>query len=368
MPDLFDLKTDFGSALEPVPLTEKDPDDFTVVIEGVPIRVINGRVIRAMDNVVDGWSGLVRWDPSNAAQSDLLRPYGYQKAECYLGKDIVINGLMPNTASKGSANGTFKKLSGFSLPVDIIDDNVKPPYEQTNITLEERARTLTEAYPFKVVYDAPNDEPFDRITSNPDDKIFAHLLPLAQQRGTLITSTTFGELLFTVANTEGEPVDTIADDFPPGTEYEINFDGRNRFYEHRARAQSPGRRKRSKAKLKTASAFDKTAPTHRFHTFAADEASLGNLQTAADWERSKSIAKALTIPYPVSGWYDSKGNLWKENTIVTVKSNVLHVPDGYNFLIRQVEYLFKANGTSAILGLVPPQAYTGKPIVEPWSS
>jgi prophage tail gpP-like protein len=367
MTDLFSLKNDYASALDPVPLTDKDPDDFTIVIEGVPLRVQTGEVVRAMDNVVDGWSALVRWDPLNADQSELLRPYGYQKAECYLGKELVITGLMPNTASKGTSEGTFKRLAGFSLPVDIIDDNVLPPYEQTKITLEERARTLTKDYPFSVIFEAPNDEPFDRITSTVDDKVFSHLLSLAQQRGTLITSTPFGELLFTVANTDGAPVDTIADNFPPGTEYEINFNGRDRFYEHRARAQSPGRRKRKKSKLKTASAFDTIVPEHRFHTFDADEASLGNLQLAADWERSKSIAKALTIPYPVSGWYTSKGELWKENTIVTVQSNVLHVPDGYNFLIRQVTYKFSAQGTSAVLGLVPPQAYTGEPIDEPWS-
>ena len=366
--DLFSLKNDYLAALDPVPLTDKDPDDFSVIIEGVDTRVISGRVRRAMDTVVDAWSAIVRWDPSNEAHQDLFRPFGYQKSECYLGQDIAISGLLMENTSKGSTEGTFKALEGFSLPVDCIDDNVDKPFEQVKVSLEERARTLTANYPFKVVFDAGiSDELFDRVTAEPDDKLFAHLTKLAKQRGVLVTSSKFGELKFIRANTTGAPVDTVQDNFPPGTEYEIKFSGRKRFYETRARAQTPGRRRKKKAPTRTASAFDTAVPVHRMRSFSADETTVGNLQQAADWERSQSFAEALSIPYPVTGWYTSKGKLWEENTIVTVESEVLHLPDGYNFLIREVEYLFSDKGTSAILSLVPPEVYTGGEIADPWA-
>jgi prophage tail gpP-like protein len=364
--DFFDFKTEFDGIFGPSPLTGAEPNDFTIVVEGVPFRAVSGRAKRAMDTVVDGWSALVRWDPQNTKQSEILRPFGYQKAECYVGEDLIVRGIVPTTASRGGLNGIFKSLKGYSLPYDMVDSEVKPPFEQTKVTLKERAETLLADYPISVVFDVPEDEPFDRVTANPSDKLFAHLLNLATQRGILMTSTPIGELLFTVANTSGQPVDSLVDNFPPGTEYEIEFDGRKRFYEYRVRAQTPGRRRRKKAIHKTASAFDEIVPVQRFRAREADEASMGNIQRAADWDRSKVVAEALTLPYPVSGWYTSKGTLWQENTIVTVNSDVLHVPDGYNFLIREVEYIFSAQGTSAILGLVPPQVYTGEPIDEPW--
>jgi len=68
----------------------------------------------------------------------------------------------------------------------------------------------------------------------------------------------------------------------------------------------------------------------------------------------------------VPSWYAPNGELWAPNTIVTVKSPTLYLDDGYNFLIREVTYDFSASGTTANLSLVPPEAYTGEEIVEPW--
>lgn len=364
--DLFSKKNDLLSILGPVSLTDKDPNDFTVVVEGQALRVQAGRVKRAIDTVADGWTASLKWVPDNPDMAQLLRPFGYQISECYLGTEVAVNGLLYNIKNKFSSGAIVKELEGFSLTADIIDVNVKPPFEQAKVTLEERARALTEPFGFKIKWDVKSDEPFDRVTANPNDKIYAHLLSLARQRGVLITSTPLGELLFTTANINGSPVDTLTEDFPPGLDFAIAFNGRARFHEYQSRAQTPGRKKRSKSKLKVASAFDPIVPEYRFTTSQADDSTMGNIQRAADWQRSKTIAQALTIPYPVSSWYDKNGKLWQENTIVTLKSEALHIPDGYNFLIRAVEYVFDSQNTPAILSLVPPQVYSGEEIKEPW--
>ena len=72
--------------------------------------------------------------------------------------------------------------------------------------------------------------------------------------------------------------------------------------------------------------------------------------------------------FPVSSWYGPDGKLWRENTIVTVKSPTMFVPNGFDFLIRSVEYEFTTEGATAKLGLVPPQVFTGDPIDEPWAT
>lgn len=354
-------------------LAGKDKDDFNIVIDGQEIVVEAGRAIRTMDTVADGWTASIRWDPNDSDLSAILKPFGYPPAECYLGGLLVIKGDMPTTKNILSATKKIKNLNGFSSTYNIIDSNVKPPYEQKKITLEERAKTLIERsdppFGFKVIFDSEvlsDDEPFDKVTSKHGDKIFAHLASLATQRGILITSTATGDLLFTKANTKGKPVGTISEDFPPGLNFEMEFDGRKRFHKYKVFAKSPGRNKRQKSKLKTASAIDLIVPEYRFMTFEADDTSMGNAQKAADWKRSKTIADVLTIPFPVSGWYAPNGELWKENTLVTVKSPSLHVPDGFNFLIRSVEFEFQQGGIRSILNLVPPQAFTGEPITEPW--
>ncbi len=52
--------------------------------------------------------------------------------------------------------------------------------------------------------------------------------------------------------------------------------------------------------------------------------------------------------------------------MATLKSPSLFVPDGYDFLIRSVEFTFSQNGAVANLDLVPPQVFSGEPIKEPW--
>ena len=52
---------------------------------------------------------------------------------------------------------------------------------------------------------------------------------------------------------------------------------------------------------------------------------------------------------------------------MTLESPSLFVPDGFDFLIRSVEYLFSESGVTANLELVPPQVYSGEAITEPWA-
>jgi prophage tail gpP-like protein len=101
--------------------------------------------------------------------------------------------------------------------------------------------------------------------------------------------------------------------------------------------------------------------------FQADDTKGEKLQEAADWERSRRLADGLKVSLPVDGWQvPGTKDLWRENTIVTLKSASLFIPDGYDFLIRSVEYSFSENGTVAGLELVPVETFTGEPLKEPW--
>jgi prophage tail gpP-like protein len=363
-----DAKIDLLGALGLPTLTGKDKDDFTVVVEGEELVVSAGRVKRSIDTAADGWTASMLWNPDNEDISGSLIPYGYQKASCYLGGTLSVDGLIYNMKNRLSTNGIFKDLEGFSFTADIVDSTIKPPYEQENITLELRARQLVEPLGIRVKWQVIDvDLPFDRVTAKPEDTIFSHLSKLASQRGVLVSSTPLGELLLTKAAT-GRPVGTIEEDFPPGTNLEISFNGRERFNVYKAIAQSPGRKSKLKKFTKTAVAKDDVVPKSRFLTFSADESTAGDIQKAADWRRSKQVADSLTMPFPVNTWYDPNGNLWRENTLVTVVSKSLQVPDGFTFLIKAVEYVFESTGTKAVLSLVPPQVYTGRPLIEPWGN
>ncbi len=156
-------------------------------------------------------------------------------------------------------------------------------------------------------------------------------------------------------------VGTIGDELPPGRELTATFDGAKRFYAYTVLSKRRGN------KPKRATAIDDLVPRSRLTTINADETEAGDIQKTADWERSKRLADALTIPFPVTDWYAPNGELWRENTIVTVKSPIIYAPFGFDFLIRSVEYIYEKSGRSGTLNIVPPEVYTGEPLVEPWA-
>lgn len=340
-------------------LPNRPPDEMEIIIDGTEIKFTQGSILRTMDTAADMWTAVLPWFTDDEEISDLLRPFAYREAQAYLGGFKLVDGFLYTTTTRKAAGGITIGLEGYSATIDLVDSTLKPPLVQKQVTLKQRAEEVCGPFGVGVVFEITADPPFKKVTAEPTDKAFDHLAGLASQRGALISSTEDGELLFTEVTTD-PPVGSIDDDLPPQQEISAKFDGRGRFNSYKAIGQSPGKTN------KRAVAKDDGIPKTRFFTFRADDTTIGDIQKAADWRRSKQVADALTFPLPVSSWYAPDGNLWRENTLVTVKSPILYAPDGFDFLIRSVEYKFTKDGTTAVLSLVPPNVFTGKAVETPW--
>jgi prophage tail gpP-like protein len=352
-------------------LEGKEPDDFTIIIEGLEVPVVDGKAFRSIDTVADGFSATIPWDPTRQTDKtkeliSKVKPYGYKACECYLGGELMMTGRLYAVGASIDQNGVTLDLEGWSHTADLVDSTVRPPYEAKKVTLEQRATSMLEGFAIDLDFRLEEDEPFDKITIQPTDTIFNHLLELARQRKALVTSDAKGRLVITQANTDGGSVYTLEEGRRPLSQAKIHFDGRARFNSYTAISQSP-RKKGKNASAPTATAKDDIVPAARMYRFQADDTKGEKLQEAADWERSRRLADGLKVSLPVDGWQvPGTKDLWKENTIVTLKSPSLFIPDGYDFLIRSVEYSFSESGAVANLELVPPETFTGEPLKEPW--
>jgi prophage tail gpP-like protein len=342
-------------------ISGKETNDLTIMIDDLEIKTSSARVMRTMDTVADGWTASVEWVPGKNSEIDKrLVPYGYKPASVYIGGELLVNGLLYTTESIVDNNGTLKNLEGWSYTADLIDSTLKPPYEKNDVTLEQRAIELIEPLGLSVEINVDTGGQFSRVTANEKDSIAKHLVDLAKQRKVLITSTPEGNVLITKSTENLTPVDIIEEGGQLADKFRVRFDGRKRFNSYTALGRSPFGNKEGIAK-------DDLVPRSRFVTFTANETIDGDVQKVAEWKRNKQIVDALTMQLPVTGWFTSSGKLWRENTIVTVKSEVMHIPDGFDFLIRAVEYIETDNSQSAILSIIPPQAYSDGAIKEPWN-
>lgn len=356
LPERQKLKT---AVSDPV-IPGKDKDDMTIVIDGLEIKSMNSRVVRTMDTAADAWSASLEWEPGvNLDIDKRVRPYAYPPASVYIGGKLMVNGILYVSETDLTGSKSIKRLEGFSFTIDLVDSTLKPPYEKNNVTLKQRAEEIVRPFGIDVVFDIEEGGAFDRVTADENDSPVQHLAGLASQRSALVSSTVNGDFLIHRTATGG-PVDTLEEGKPGALGFKARFDGRKRFNVYRAIGDSPSGNKVGLAK-------DNAVPRSRFLTFQANETISGDIDKAAEWRRSKQLADALTIPFPVDSWFSSDGKLWRENTKVTVVSPSIHVPDGFDFLIRSVEYIDDVAGKTAILNLVPPQVYTGEELKEPWS-
>lgn len=343
----------------------KTDNDLTVVIGNTQLRPLNIRIKKSMNNGIFGWSGNIEWSPGkDPVLDENLLPLKYPKASIFIGKTLLVNGFLYGSDPSFTSRGRIKTLTGYSPMADVADSNVRPPYEENNITLADRIKTILAPFGMSLDIQSGLDTggAFKRVTVSETEKALRHLLSLCSQRGVLLTSTPEGLALLTKANTGSKSVGTISEGQHGAQEYVGTFDGRKAFSTFKAIGQSPG------LFSKSAIAKDNNISRSRFKTFVADETIAGEMQDLVNWKRSKQFAEAMRLILPVEGWYAPNGELWMENTKMTLISKTLHIPNGFDFLIPEVEFISDGNGKRTILTLEPPEVYTGEEIGYPWSN
>ena len=342
-------------------LNNKRIDQMTVVVGDIEIPKFTASLFKAIDAAAIGWVVTFDWIPGiNKKLDNLIKPYSYSNGSIYIGNKLQAEGILYVPITSKNNDGSIITLEFWTKTADMIDSNLKPPYERSKITLKELAIDLAIPHGIDVIYDVDEDEPFDRVTASGSDTEMSLLLKHATQRGVLVTTNATGDLILTKSN-PSKTVGTLEEGQPGISIPESRFDGRKRFNSYRGTSQSPFNLSQE------AVAKDDKVPLSRFKNFKFDDTTDGNIQKATDWKKSKTIADSLIIPVDVTGWIAPDGTVWNTNKLVTLISPTLFLSNGFTFLTRSVEFKFDEDGKTIILGLVPPQLYTQTPFEEPWS-
>jgi len=341
-------------------LSNREPDELSIVVDGLEITPTATKIIRTMDTTSDAWTATLPWVPGENTELD-KRVIFYAKplTRVYIGGKLVLTGPMYDSESVISEDGTAKNLGGYSRTADMLDSNMKPPLEENNVTLKQRAQKLAQAHGIKAVFDTDTGGSFDRVTAGDMEKIDTHLKKLAKERAVLMSNTPDGDLLYHEADLKSPPLATLQEGQLPVGNYRVGAKSRARFKSYRVLLTTPLDNFESVA-------VDNNVSGSRHKVMRIQGAVEGEAGAAARWARNLAWIEALTISLPVEGWLDPNGNVWAPNTKYTLVSPSIHLPDGFNFLVRSVEFDETADGKSAVLKLIPPQLYSKEEVAEPW--
>ncbi len=342
-------------------LSNREPDELSIIMDGLEITPTDTKIVVTMDTTSDAWTCKLPWVSGENAELD-KRVIFYAKplTRVYIGGKLVMTGPMTDSESVISTkDGTFKNLGGYSSTMDMLDSNAKPPLEENNVTLKQRAQKLAQAHGIQAVFEVGTGGPFDRVTIGDLEKIDTHLKKLAKERAVLMSNTPEGNLLFHEADTKSPPLATLQEGHPPVGDYRVGAKSRGRFNSYRVLLTTP---------LDNFEAIvqDKSVSGSRHKVIRIQGSVEGEAAVAARWARNLAWIEALTMDLPVEGWLDPKGNVWAPNTKYTLVSPSIHLPNGFDFLVRSVEFNETPGSKSAILKLIPPQLYSKEEVIEPW--
>ncbi len=338
----------------------RDPNAMTIILDGLEIRPTSGSIMRTIDTVANAYQATFPWRlGENPELDNRIAPYSYTAVKALIGNDVIVTGINYVTEIEIS-EGVTARVKGWTATADLVDSVLKPPFEFNNITLEDIIKGIIEPLGFGAVFEAETGGKFDRVTANQGDTIFQFLSKLAKQREALLSCDTFGNIVVTRADTESAPVATFEENVTPGVSgWGGTFDGRKRFNVYRAVGRSPLGEKES-------TVTDNIVPRARFITVQADDGIEGEIESAARWARNKTLADTLAFVLTVADFRNVDGELWRENTKVTIISPSMFLPDGFDFLINRVKYVQGERGRRTELSLVPPTVYSQGEIEEPW--
>lgn len=383
-------------------IASKAPNAFSVFLAGIEVKnILSARLTRAIDAVAAGWTAEIPWTPAgenhNPNLDAIVGPYQYPEATVYLGSNLVSTGRLYTVTNNFEPSGLTKTLEGFSFTADLVDSHISREfrdhiikaaipvhgYTWTGGSVWNLANSIGQYLGIGVKTDIGDvtlpgqsqrtTAEFSFLQAALTESYAEFLARLAYQRGLLVTTDVNGNLFLTAADLSKPPVATLGEgDIRAYSEYQRNqgaaraqgwkakFDGRKRYYKYTVYGQSGW------GDLIYSEAIDPLVPKSRIINDVAPDGDFGVSQIAAQWTRSKQLVEALSIPFPVIGWYTPRGQLWAPNTLVQVFAPSIHVNSPFTFLVRAVEYIHEQAGQTATLSLVPPQCYTGDPIKEPW--
>jgi len=333
---------------------------ITFTINGESVLYESSRVLRTHDTMADAANMSVNID----ANWDILtkiRPYGFEEVEVHLDSEKIFQGFLYNLDNTIEEKSRVVNLECFSGTIDLVDSCPDgPPYTFKDKNFTKIAKTLTKNFDVKIIDKALSQYKFKRVTIAPTEKIGAFLGKLAKQIGVLLSSDVNGNLEIKNSNKIGIHSASITNEQVIVPKITMSWKGRSRF----SKFVSLGKRPKKNVKETTE---DKNVPRNRIFSYKADEKDKGiKKETSTAWKKNMSIAESLQINLPVIGFYDDLGLRWTEGNLITIEFNELWLTSGMKFMIRSVEFNDTSKEKVATLGLVLPETYTDKEIVEPW--
>lgn len=264
-------------------------------------------------------------------------------------------------------------ISAYSTP-GILERSHPPikafPLEWENANLLQISNALCLYHGVNCEFQTDPGPVFKRVDIQPGGPVLDFLADLSGQRGSVISSSPYGSMIFWEGVKTGNPVSDIEKGQPGVIDVRMEID-ESKYYSS-VTGTIPARTKRKGTKdngpgvsftVKNPLATDQVRP------FIAEFSDIdeGELETAVNALAGRIFSKVVSVEVDLAGWLNGKGQIYEPNTTIRVKSPEDYIKNSYEFLIADVALSQNAGSRACSLRLALPGAYSGDiPEVMPW--
>lgn len=349
------------SSLRTVPETDLSGVDDTTVTLSIGGNTFTGWSGVSIQRSIEGFAQFAVTAPFDPSRPDIrkaFKPFTYESVELYIGRELIITGIMELIEPTLNANDRSIMIQGRSIPGVLVDCSMpEDASSYDGMSLGELARVLCEPFTITVLdTSGPNgtsgDYIFhDELIPEPGEKIFNYLQKVADAEQKLLTDDNTGRLIISKPSPDGSPVASIVEGTDKIIRATATYDGTKRFSKYIVMSQLDG------MPDLVGYASDQSVPAYRPFIKIGSESVIDDIDTAAEQQRSLGIAASMKISMSVIGWHTGKV-LWDKGQIVTVKLPSLFIDTDTKMLVSSVKFSLDTSGQITELLLVPPETYT----------
>ncbi|MDF7670234.1 contractile injection system protein, VgrG/Pvc8 family [Orbaceae bacterium ESL0721] len=280
----------------------------------------------------------------------------------------VITGYIDDFTVTLSGKNYLLTIAGRDKSADLIDSAaIYRSGRWRNVPLAKIAADLCEPFGIEVIWDVDDScasAPFKWMQIEPGETVFEILARAARQRGILMTSDTYGNLLFTTASSRIITNLTMGDDREPViTRIDMCHSWRDRFSLYRTIGDSAAGTNwgETQSPLQSTAIFadvNDDAITRYRPTVILSDDNLTNetAKVRAEWKKRRATAHSQPIMVEVHGWFYDDINLWLPNNLLKLTINADYQIDK-TLLIVGVAFSLNEEGIITRLQLMQPDGF-----------
>ncbi|QQO84136.1 phage baseplate assembly protein [Shewanella algae] len=336
-------------------------------------------ILKAGGNIYQGWTKISvtrsleamsgtfdleltwKWQGRQGQYEKFMEPIKQgQQCTVDIGSERVITGYVDDWIPSYDETTVTIAVSGRDKTADLVDCSVDYPSGQfNNQTLTQIANAVCKPFGIEVIVNTDIGEPFQRIQIEQGETPHELLSRLAKQRGVMLTSDTFGNLVITRASKERAGVALrLGDNIKAGRG---RFSWRQRYSKFTVKAAGAGHGAWDSSALSTVGGIKADITDNeiiRYRPMIIINEEITTAEGAAkrgQWERQRSIGKSNSVEYTVTGWRIPKtGKLWDINKIVPVTDEIMGLDS--DMLISSIMFSEDDSGRLAVISVVRPEA------------